>query len=242
MRSKRFTALVAGALASGVLSGMETYSALAQGMGGMPGYPAGPSSNAFPVSPTNRDGMPVSTSTPRGVYAGAPVGATGPGGSPASPFGMPPGAQGSAMTGPGGAPASPYSIPPGVAPGDPAADAVRTSYASPSATPPGAYSPYASDPRTANPRTMPLPGASPGTMPVAANGGAPPASPVKPYLASVPSPADAPKPKGIRKFFSYLWHGGSEPGDENKHAPYDMSTGRTDLMNARPWMKSNTSK
>jgi hypothetical protein len=59
----------------------------------------------------------------------------------------------------------------------------------------------------------------------------------KPYLATVPSQADAPKPKGIRKILSFIWRGGSSPDDENKHIPYDPSTGRTDLMNARPWMK-----
>jgi len=40
----------------------------------------------------------------------------------------------------------------------------------------------------------------------------------------------------MRKFFSALWHGGSNSDDEARPKPYrDMSTGRTDLQNARPW-------
>jgi hypothetical protein len=46
----------------------------------------------------------------------------------------------------------------------------------------------------------------------------------------------------MRKILSYIWHGGSNPEDEdNRHAPRDYSTGRTDLMNARPWMKASPS-
>jgi hypothetical protein len=78
--------------------------------------------------------------------------------------------------------------------------------------------------------------------PAGAPAGPSPKPDVKPYLASVPSPADAPKPRGLKKFFSFLWHGGSRPEDENKPTVYDYSTGRTDLMNARPWMKPASSK
>jgi hypothetical protein len=64
----------------------------------------------------------------------------------------------------------------------------------------------------------------------------------KPYMATIPSEADKPKPRGLRRIFSYLWHGGSSTEDEKKHAVYDYSTGRTDLPNARPWMTSPSTK
>lgn len=131
----------------------------------------------------------------------------------------------------GGASSSPYNnyttVSPGAASARPGPEAVRTSYTGPAAATPAPSSPYS-------------PGFAP---PNAATAAAAPTNPqVKPYLARIPSQADAPKPKGLRRFFSMLWHGGSSAEDETKHAQYDYSTGRTDLPNARPWMGQPNSK
>ena len=83
------------------------------------------------------------------------------------------------------------------------------------------------------PPPAPDPTQRPGFGPMAAPGSNPstPSS-----WASTAAAAPEKKPSAMRKFFSYIWRGGSSP-DEDKtvHNYRDMSTGRTDLRNARPW-------
>jgi hypothetical protein len=58
-----------------------------------------------------------------------------------------------------------------------------------------------------------------------------------PAWASASAAAPEKKPSGMRRFFSFLWHGGSSRPDEADAKPiYRASaTGRNDLPNARPW-------
>jgi hypothetical protein len=124
--------------------------------------------------------------------------------------------------------------PPVPRPANPGAEEVRTSYSSRATRPGGPTAMAAPGPVNAQDRPAP--------SPIVAPGRARSRSEIKPYLASVPSPADAPKPKGIRRIFSYLWHGGSTTEAESKPTQYDYSTGRTDLPNSRPWMTPASSK
>jgi hypothetical protein len=191
------------------------------GRNGMPAYPINPpmgtsGMSGYPTSPSAAGNYGASTPA-RAAYPMSPAGAT---------------ASGRPLASPGGS----YPIgTPGTVAGQPGAadEAVRTSYATPTAGSPAASA--AHPPTPGSPNGGPTPGPAGPSDPAA------PGSPIKPYLASVPSPADAPKPKGMRKILSYIWHGGSNPEDEGKPTQRDYSTGRTDLPNARPWMKSTPS-
>jgi hypothetical protein len=216
MRSTGKAVLVAGALASGSLFGIGTYTALAQGFGGMPGSHAMPAGNPYSVNPTGPRGMSGATDTPQPTYGNPPASTIGAGGAPSSPYN------------------NYLTTPPSAVSARPSPDAVRTSFSTPGTGTAGSPSPSPAASSSPYGAAMPTPAPT--------NGAAPANSTIKPYLATVPSQAEAPKPKGWRKFFSYLWHGGSSPEDENKHAKYDYSTGRTDLPNARPWMSPPSSK
>jgi hypothetical protein len=63
-------------------------------------------------------------------------------------------------------------------------------------------------------------------------------SPSTPSWASTSAAAPEKKPSAMRRMFSFLLHGGSTRADEEQARPIyrDLSTGRTDLPGARPWM------
>jgi hypothetical protein len=55
--------------------------------------------------------------------------------------------------------------------------------------------------------------------------------------AATAAAAPEKKPSAVRRFFSFLWHGGSDASDERRPSYRDPATGRTDLPTARPWSK-----
>ena len=56
-----------------------------------------------------------------------------------------------------------------------------------------------------------------------------------PNWAATAAAAPVKKPTAMKRFFSFIWHGGSDADAEARPSYHDMSTGRTDLQNARPW-------
>jgi hypothetical protein len=80
-------------------------------------------------------------------------------------------------------------------------------------------------------------------MPASAFAPSPRPSPSSPPAwASASAAAPQKKPSAMKRFFSFLWHGGSSASDEAAARPIyrDLATGRTDLPGARPWTASAT--
>ncbi len=261
MRSTRQGWLVAGALAAGgMMAGQADPAFAQQGYGGVPG--TGPATSPYPspypnpattmtTSPTPTAPFGPSSSLPSAGYPGT----YGPGAMPpvhGAYVPMTPGTAGSpgtAAMGPGAMPAT--GMP------DPRSGALRTSYTGAPAAPGTPMSPYGpSSPNSATSSASAYPygpAGPPGTVPGGplAPGGAPGAPASHPVAGSPTSPGwaagslEAPgpesaasrKPSAMRRFMKFLWHGGSEESDERNPIPHDWATGRTDLQNARPWMK-----
>jgi len=232
MRSKRNTALVAcaRALATGGLLAIGATSVSAQAGAG--GFPLGGPSPAYSPGPAGTGAMPSGPggSSPYGPGAASPYGPGaaspyGPGASPTyaprstAPITSETSAPAASMSpyAPGAAGSnSPYAPRHGI-PLDPATTPASASASAPSMAPASAMSP--TSPMTSAP-TPPLPSTSP------------------PNWGTVAATEPVKKPSAMRRFFSFILHGGSTRESEAESRPIhrDPTTGRTDLQNARPWL------
>jgi hypothetical protein len=214
MRSKRNSALIAGAVASGSMLVMAISSASAQAVGGGingPGTPGASSPYTYTAgvpSPYASGGAvsPYSAGVPSSYGSGAPAPYNPRPAVSAASYGSP---QPASRTMPYPSGPGPYGamLGPGASRGAPIDRAFT----------PASASVYA-----------PAPTRPPGARPTA---------PATPAWASTSASAPEKKPSALRRMFSFLWHGGSSRQEEATARPIyrDLATGRTDLPGARPW-------